>query len=215
MAKLVRHNLDKVNFKEDVNDDDLLDIPAPFRIGLFSPPSRGKTNIILQILLHQDPPFEKIYLYHYDKGSKDYDGVKVIQMDELPDPAVWRPEGKAILIIEDIIYDGLSKIQKQYLDRICGTLSSHHNLSIAYTAQNSTSTPPSFRRMLTHMCIWRSMDMSPLYMLLSRMGLNKRVAQHIFKEYIKDKYDFLVCSSVGHPYMINFDTVINLEENSD
>jgi hypothetical protein len=65
------------------------------------------------------------------------------------------------------------------------------------------------------MVVWRAMDMSPIWLLLKRMGLDKKVAEYIFKKHIKSKYDYLVCSSVGIPFIINFDTVIQLRDDSD
>ena len=67
-------NLDKVNH-EKPDMEDMANMPKPSRIILCAEPNLGKSNIIKMMLIHADPPFERIVIYHSDPSSKEYNDI--------------------------------------------------------------------------------------------------------------------------------------------
>ena len=63
---------------------DLGNIPSPARILLLGPPGVGKTNTIKNLILHQRPRFEEVFLVHLDLISKDYADMDLTEVfDEI------------------------------------------------------------------------------------------------------------------------------------
>ena len=42
---------------------DMLNIPHPFRSVLLGPPNVGKTTVVKNLIIRQDPPFEEIFVF--------------------------------------------------------------------------------------------------------------------------------------------------------
>ena len=68
-------NPDK-DFHEKTNLDNLGSIPHPYQMIIASASNSGKTNTILNILINSEKPFEKIYVWHFDDESEEYDLIE-------------------------------------------------------------------------------------------------------------------------------------------
>ena len=77
------NNPDKF-FNEKVDDLDFSNISHPARLILCANPNTGKTMVILNLLLHKKPPFDKIYLIHNDPTTKEYDMIDCEILEEIP-----------------------------------------------------------------------------------------------------------------------------------
>jgi hypothetical protein len=200
---IVFDNEDKESFREEVDCSNPANFCHPFRLGLYGPPSCGKTSLAKNIILQQNPPFENIVVYHLDIGTKEYGLLDCELINQLPPVDEFNPNGlKTLLIIEDIPYQGLPPKERTKLDRYMGYVSSHKGVSIICTGQNIYSSPPSFRRMMNILCIWKMPDMTPLYTLSRQMGLDKRTLDYIFSHICKAKYDCLTINNCGGPFLL-------------
>jgi DNA replication protein DnaC len=125
-------NKDKDSFKDEWEvGRDPLDFPRPYRCVLSGPPSSGKSCIIKNIMARGD--FDEVYLCHTDSTTNEYDDVELVWQDtKLPEIEMVRGarDVNKLLIIEDMDLTRMSKEERHTLDRICGNVSSHSNLSI-------------------------------------------------------------------------------------
>lgn len=200
---LVFHNEDKTSFKEEVDPTNPANFVHPFRLGLFGPPSCGKSSLAKNIILQQQPIFESIWVYHLDPGTREYGLIDCNLVASLPPVDEFETNGKkTLLIIEDIPYTGLPPKERTKIDRYMGYVSSHKGVSIICTGQNIYSSPPSFRRMMNVLCIWRMPDMGPLHTLARQMGLSKKDIEYLFSHVCKDRYDCLCINNSGGPYLL-------------
>jgi len=153
----------------------LLNIPHPFRACLIAPPSGGKSTAIKNILIRADPPYEEIFVTHFDsEGSHEWNDLASYISNELPDPLSIDRDKKRCLIIEDLNLKMLESAEASKLNRLCGYTSSHCNLSIFITCQNYSDLNSSIRRMCNLFVIFRNPDVSSMATLSNRVGLTRK-----------------------------------------
>ncbi len=89
---------------------DISNLPNPSRILLLGPPSVGKSTLIKNLIIHQDPPFEEVYLVHEDaEYTNEWLDLEPTEcFSEIPDLEFWeRDEGKfkkRAIILDDLEY---------------------------------------------------------------------------------------------------------------
>ena len=159
-------NLDKGFHEKWTPDRDLMNFPHPFRAVLAARPNSGKTCVILNIILRvaQSPrPFRKIIVVHCDpESTKEYDRVKATLLADIPKPSEFAGDCKTLVILEDLDFLAMKKVQKGRLDRLFGYCSTHKNVSVIATSQNTFSVPPNVRRCANLFVLWSSHDLDAL-----------------------------------------------------
>ena len=115
---------------------DLLNLPHPWRSLYCGIPNCGKTNMIKNMLIRANPPFEKVIVVHcspeFTKEYDDLDNTEIIA--EIPNPTEFDGEEKTLVILDDIDLTALSKDQKGNLDRLFGFVSTHMNVSVCLSS---------------------------------------------------------------------------------
>ena len=71
-------------------------------------------------------------------------------------------------------------------------ISTHHNISIIITSQDSFSIPASIRRMCSHVMLWKNHDITSMNVLASRVGLKSADLKYIFNHICKEPRDSLL-----------------------
>jgi hypothetical protein len=163
----------------------LLNIPHSWR-GIFcGPPSSGKSTTIKNIILRANPPFDDVTVVHYSADStSEWDDIGATIISEVPDPHDIDPEGKKLLIFEDLDLSGLTKVDFGRLNRLFGYSSSHCNLSLALTCQNAFDCPPCVRRVANLFILYKQPDMVAMSQLATRTGLRAKDLHTIFENHI-------------------------------
>ena len=196
-------NVDKVWHEEWTPGRNLLNFPHPFRVLLTGPPNVGKSTVIKNILVRQDPPFERVVIVHADpEHTKEYDDLKddaddgtIMLVPEIPAAETWEPEMqdgeevllKTLLIIDDLDLRTLNKDQRKNLDRTMGYVSTHRSISVCCATQDSFNLPPASRRLMSVYVIWRSPDVEALQMFAKKVGV--RDLRLLFDRYCKTRRD--------------------------
>ena len=196
---LIFDNADKVGMTSPFNPDNLADLPSPFCCVLSAPTSSGKTSLIQNIILNQEPEFDRILLWHFDPHTTEYDNVGVELIDSPPTVGTFKRGEKTLLIIEDISFDALSKQAYSDLNRCFGYISSHYGVSILLTTQTYTNVPVPIRRMANFLYLWKATDRRLSYLLSAMFGIDKKTVDGYF-DTLKTRYDFLgISSAVAYP----------------
>lgn len=213
-------NKDKKFHEDWQQGDDMLDFPHPCRILLASGgrPNLRKTNTLKNIIIRQCPPWKVIYLLHCGGSTtKEYDDFNVKLLTTLPNPydeEMFNPKIKTLLILEDLNFKGLSKLESVKLDRIYGYTSTHQNVSTMCTSQGFFSIPPMIRKMSNIVIVWKTMDMDSLETIRRRVDMTKDQWHHIFDTYFEEKHDSLWIDNTKSskwPLRLNGYTPIHLD----
>ena len=187
--------------------------PHPFRALLVGPPNVGKSNLIKNLLMHANPPFQQCFLIYPGEGDikdktdeyKDVEGIE--GLDDIPAPAFFKKAGdskskKTLIIIDDYCLKGLNKIQKSNLDRLFGTVSTHRNVSIMCTSQDWFSIPPVIRRMSNVWIVYKHRDKHSMELISRKCSEN---LDELFKSIAVGPYDSIcVDNTAGSPYPLRF-----------
>jgi len=165
----------------------------PFRALMTSSVNSGKTSLIKNIILNQDPPFEKIYLWHFDpENTKEYDILDVVKINTpLTKEDVATPE-KKLLIMEDLLVSQFSKQTQGQINRMFGYMSTHSNMSIIMTSQNPFDIPISLRRAASHLFLWNTIDNISKNLLGARFGMDAKELTKILNDNCESSYDNIV-----------------------
>jgi tRNA uridine 5-carbamoylmethylation protein Kti12 len=136
---------------------DIANFPSPFRMLMLGPPNSGKSTLAKNIVVHQDPPFDEVYIVHEDAGAtREYDDLEPSGMlAEIPGLAFWdalptmeedpktgeeRPI-KRLVIVDDVEYTSASKQRLKDLAILMRFASSHKNLSVIVSHQSFFDLP--------------------------------------------------------------------------
>jgi hypothetical protein len=187
-------NPDKKGHEKWTPGRDLLDFPKPYRMVLFGNPNSGKTAYITNIIMRAEPAFDKIYVFHPDPESREYAmlGDHVEMLDEMPDKLFCNPKLKNLLILDDIEYKNLSKVDKASLDRLTGYTSTHRNCCVILTAQDAFNIPPSVRRNANIFFLWKNVpDLNSLAQVATKVGLTADKLFSIFNSCMPGQRDSL------------------------
>lgn len=191
-------NADKDWHEEWDSSDNEADFPAPVRLLACSGgrPNMRKTNTLKNVIIRQCPAFEVIYIVHCGgELTKEYDEFNAICLDDLPDPCdkkLFDRKVKTLLVLEDLNFEGMNRMQRKKLDRLYGFTSTHLNVSIFCTSQGFFAIPPLVRKMSNVLFIWKTLDMDSLETIRRRVDIPKDQWRYIFETYFKNPWDFLV-----------------------
>ena len=101
-------NPDKT-WHQPIDMDDLGNLAHPCRVILCGNPNSGKSLCILNLLLHKNPPYQKIYLIHNDPNTKEYNAIDCEILEELPEIDEIDTEKSNLIIVEDVDYKSMSR----------------------------------------------------------------------------------------------------------
>jgi hypothetical protein len=228
---LVFDNPDKTHHEEWTEGRDELNIPSPFPCVISGKTNMGKSTIIYNLILRQQPEFERILIYHCGEGgTKEYDilGPKMNDpldiksgnwcfIKEVPPPDYFKENPcKTLVILEDLNYEAMNKTQKYNLDRLYGYSCTHspHGLSVILTAQNFFSVPATIRRMSKLLILGRTLDKRNCTSIASKVGIAVPTFNKLM-ELLTDSHDTLwVDDTAGSPYPLrkNGYEILNVED---
>jgi hypothetical protein len=181
-----------------------MNITHPFRCILSGPPSCGKTSMIMNLLMSNDPEFEEVIVVHCDpEYTQEYDDLNAIMCDEIPAPNEWEGKKKTLVILDDLEYKQMSKDQKRNLDRLFGFVSTHKNISVCLSSQDIFQIPTACRRCTNLWCLWRMDDMDSIKVLSRKINLSAKSIQYLFDKYLTDTHDSIMIDNTHKsPYPI-------------
>jgi hypothetical protein len=191
-----------------------LNVPHPSRWVLFGPPGTGKTTMILNALVRQDPPFDRVFVIHVDGSfTKEYNKIKKFtKLTSIPSPEWWSGEEKTLVILDDLEYKQMSDREKGYLDRLFGYASTHKNISVMLTAQEGFNIPTGVRRCADMWVLYKNRDMDAVTSLARKGGLKKDDLHAIFDTYrfaLRDSVWIDTTPDTPYPLRINGDQLIS------
>lgn len=188
-----------------------MNVPHPFRCVLMGPPGVGKTTVVLNLLLRQQPPFKKVYVIHIDgEYSKEYDAIgKYIKLSEVPNPEWWPGDVKSLVILDDLEYKTMNKVQKRNVDRLFGYVSTHKNVSVCLTSQDPFNIFAIVRRCADLWVLWKTKDIDSVATIARKAGLMPEQMREIFKDFaLRDSLWIDHTPGSPFPLRINGDRII-------
>lgn len=202
---------------------DMLDIPN-MRIVIAGKPGCGKTMMIKNIIMRTQAskkPYERIFVLHQDKKAKEYDDIGAEILTELPENDFWmgyssdsdddeddeppvRP--KTLMVLDDICFSDLKNNKHQYnlLDRLCGFISSHCRVNLAFLNQDIFSVnPPIIRKCANVWCLWKPSDTDELKTISRRCGMKSKYLQELFNNHVDSS--IMIDLTPHSPYPVRID----------
>jgi len=180
----------------------MLNIPHPFRAVCLGPPNVGKSTVAKNILLRASPPFREVVIIHCDaEYTKEYDDLGRVQMlSKIPAPEEWPGLVKTLVILDDLEFKGMGKIQRRNLDRLFGYVSTHKNISCILCSQDPFNVPTIVRRCANLWVLWRSPDLDSLAACARKTGMTRKAFMAIFKLFTSPRDSLWIDSTSKTPY---------------
>lgn len=197
-------NADKEWHEQWESNRGVMNLPHPFRCILFGPPNSGKTSMILNLLMENDPYFEEVIVIHCDpEYTKEYDMIKPTMLKEIPAPENWEGEKKTLVILDDLEYKNMSKDQRRNLDRLFGFVSTHKNISVCLSSQDAFNIPTSVRRCGNVWVLWKIDDEDCVKTLSRKIRLKSKTIMKLFNDYLLGPHDSLMIDNTANsPYRV-------------
>jgi len=219
---LIFKNPDKAFHEKWYPSRGILNFPHPWRAILSGPPHVGKTNTIINMVLHADPRFEKIIVHHTDPTyTREYDvlhksGFDVELRDQVPKKSEFDGKTKTLIIFDDVNYKSLDKKELHRLDRLFGNWSTHKNISCVAVAQDFFQMPNNIRRTANILVIYRPTDMDAFAAQARKSGIEYVTLKYLFDNIATGKKDSIwldMTEDTPYHYRLNgFDII---EKNTD
>lgn len=161
---------------------DLGNFPNPSRILLLGPPNVGKSTLVKNLIIHQRPRFDEVFVIHLDAGvTRDYDDLEpTAMMNEVPPLAFWSdlPDKddagrriKRCVVVDDLELTHAHKEREKNLGILFRYASSHKNMTVYMCHQSAMDVPSLIRKMSNVWVIWRPRGRNELAVIENRVGL--------------------------------------------
>ena len=223
----------------DIANRDPLNFPLSYRLVATGKPGAGKTRYIKNVVARRYPRFERIYVMHADPLAQEYDDLDCEMLSKLPPTDFWLygveeddtgkeaeidPEEEqddaadrpaTLVILDDICWDNYDKTQLKRLDRLCGMVSTHANVSVIITAQDVFAVPAIVRKCADIWVLWRPTDLDEFGTIGRRVGIKKKDLLNIFDTHCPTPQDNLTIDLTHkspYPLRINGYTMIQRVE---
>ena len=173
---------------------DIGNFPSPSRILLLGSCGVGKSNLIKNLIIHQRPRFQEVYLIHEDAGAtKEYKDLEcTAELDEVPDLDFWDRPGphiKRAVIIDDL---EITSATKQRLKNLCVLMryaSTHKGLTVYFGHQSFWAVPTLVRRMCSVFILWKPRARTEAGLIEDRTGMPKGSLTELFNTVATGHYD--------------------------
>jgi energy-coupling factor transporter ATP-binding protein EcfA2 len=166
---------------------DIGNFPSPSRILLLGPCGVGKSTLIKNLILHQRPKFEEVYLVHEDSEfTKEYDDLDVSEkLNDVPSIDFWElPEGspyiKRCVIVDDLELTSANKQRMKNLAILFRYCSTHKGLTIYFAHQSFFDVSSLVKKMANIYVLWRPRAYSELALIENRVGYPKGTLKELF-----------------------------------
>ena len=165
-------NTDKEWHEEWTPGRSLINFPHPFRGVLLGPPNSGKSTCVKNILIHADPPFEKMTVIHADpENSTEYEDSDAEVIGTIPAPSEWKDSDlKQLVVVDDLDVSRLGVTGASALDRLFGYVSTHKNISVILCSQDTFNVPASVRRCANLWVLWPMSDLTSVRQCAKKCG---------------------------------------------
>ena len=187
---LIIKNPDKIWHQKWQHGDNMLNFPHPWRAVLLGLPNCSKTSTIKNILIRQNPPFERVIIIHCNpKYTKEYDDIDGEMFGEIPPINFWDGQSKTLCILDDIDFKNMKGDQMHRLNRLYGNISTHNNVSVALCAQDTFQVPPIVRRCSNLWILWKMGDLDNVSRVAKKTGLTSNQLHSLFDKHCKLETD--------------------------
>lgn len=232
------------NWKGKGKNPDPLNIPSSFRMCILGGVGKGKTCFIKNQIIRTKPPFERIFVFHQDKYAREYDDIDAEVLEELPPNDFWMgyaqeggEEGtdphadvlsdqdlddterpKTLCILDDVCFGNLPKEQTMRLDRLCGFISSHCNVSICCINQDFFALNSIVKKCANVFVIYKPNCTDELNTIARRCGMTSKEMKYLFENIAKEDNDsIMIDKTPGSPYPLRLNgfTPINKTEKNN
>lgn len=177
----------------------VLNFPAPFIYVLLGKRNSGKTNIIMNVLLHQKPSFEKYFMWSQSPMSKEYEMIDDLQVfdtcphledDLLEELQENGKPFKSVLIVDDVNLETLNKEDYDRFSRIIKHGSSHYNISLIITCHDLIQCPKICRRLADIITLFK-LQPETIKIIGQKIGMPNEELFRMFEDNVKEYHDSL------------------------
>lgn len=208
--------------------EDLWNFPSPFRMLLLGEPGGGKSCLIKNVVIHQRPYFDKVYVVHEDHsddpecpGTTEYDDLDATAiMSEVPNLAYWNnelaqddPDGppvKRLCILDDLEMKGAERLKN--LQTLFRYVSSHKGVSVCLAYQQFFGLEPVIKKLSNIFVLYRPRDRDEVGRIEKRVGLEKGTLKELFQTFCKGAHDSICVDLTGSPAPLRFNIIHPIEE---
>lgn len=202
----------------DIKNRDPLNFPASWRMVICGKPGCSKTMFLKNVCLRSKPKFQRIFILHQDRYAREYNDIDAEVLGELPPNDFWmgyEDEGennseteidseidlsdteektelvrpKTLCVIDDVCFSDMSKIQRSRLNRLCGFISSHCNVSLCIINQDIFAVDPICRKCASIWVLFKPSCTDELNTIARRCGMSSKDLKFLFNNIATEEND--------------------------
>jgi hypothetical protein len=188
------HSPDKTFQEKWSKGRNLMNIPSSFRCCIFGKPGVGKTSFIKNMLIHQNPCFNGIYVIAAGgNNDSEYNDVKAMKLKKIPEVKDFPGRNvKSVLIIDDGQFINMKSDEEERLNTLVGYGSSHCNISFICSVQRLTIVPVFVRSCCDIFVLFQNNNLNDIALIAPRICMKVAELTKLMDKYIKDPHDSIM-----------------------
>jgi GTPase SAR1 family protein len=215
LTVMIRFDIaDKLGWEEELDPDDIVNLPRSFRLAAVGRPGCGKTTLVLNIIARQIPPFDKIYVIHLDTSTTEYnildngDGSDSFVLTDTIDAISEEdlcPRVKTLIIFDDSNFSDLKKDELKKIDELLRFKCSHRGVSVVICTHDLFSIPVKARAKITKYALWQTSDRDRVTSIARKLGIKASTLHSLMTTYLRQPHDFLFIDCDAQTITLNME----------
>ena len=207
MPKIIGfENPDKIHNETYTKGRNALDFPKPFIMVMSGRPGCGKTNALMNLIVHWQrgkKPFKQIHIVHGSEFSQEYEILDATTIrPDIPSYTEYEDvDVHKLIIIDDYDFTALTSDTQKKISELVRFGASHHCISLVFINQSFFRLPKIIKDMANVFLIFRPIDLDELNSLGRRIGFKKGVLRSLFNDKLPHWRDSLLINLIpSNPY---------------
>ena len=186
---------------EDTTAEDYANFCSPYVCIICNGKNVGKSRLAKNIIVHKNPPYEKIVVYSPMETTTEYtDDIDCEMINDINEVyGKFDRDQRNLFVLDDLDAKALNKKDQKVLCNFLRFECTHNQIDLILINQSLYDLLPICRRIADYIILFSVPDQEFMKSLAKKFSVELDDFKYIFKNFITDKHDSLLIDEKGPP----------------